>query len=55
MSDQMFVIITLRKVVADKTAAKNIHALIKQKLAEHPEVKIDCHTTDHFDIVEDLL
>lgn len=50
MADKMSLIVTLRTDVPDKSTAKNYVAIVKNKLAEHPEVKVTSHTTDHFDV-----
>jgi len=52
MADKMFLIITLRREVPDKDVAKNLVDVVKAKLADHPEVKITSHTTEHLDIEE---
>lgn len=51
--DKMTLVITLRADVPDKTTAKNYVQIVKNKLADHPEVTVTSHTTDHFDLVED--
>lgn len=50
----MFLVITLRREVPDKATAKNIVQIVKTKLADHPEVTITSHTTDHYDLEEHL-
>lgn len=52
MADKMFLIVTLRKEVPDKFAAKDIVTIVKTKLADHPDVTITAHTTDHFGFEE---
>jgi hypothetical protein len=51
--DKMILVVTLRTDVPDKLTAHNIVAIVKQKLADHPEVTITSHTTDHFDLPEE--
>ena len=45
--------ITLRKDVEDQEAGKQLYEWVKEKLAEHPEVKITGHVTNHFDLDEE--
>lgn len=52
--DQMFLVITLRREVPDKPAAKTMVQIVKNKLADHPEVSIKSHTTDHYDLEDHL-
>ncbi|MCK5617001.1 hypothetical protein KAR91_84850 [Candidatus Pacearchaeota archaeon] len=52
MADKMFLVVTLRKEVPDKATAKTIVQVVKDKLSDHPDVKVTSHTTDHFDIPE---
>lgn len=50
MADKMFLTVTLRTEVLDKTTAKNYVQIVTDKLADHPEVKVTSHVTDHFDL-----
>jgi hypothetical protein len=51
--DKMILVITLRRDVPDKDTAKTMVEIVQTKLADHPEVTITSHTTDHFDLPED--
>lgn len=46
----MQVIITARKEVADAAAARAIYDLVKQKMADRPDVTITGHCSNHFDL-----
>lgn len=46
----MFVIITARKEVADTTAGRAIYDLVKQKMADRPDVELTGHVSNHFDL-----
>jgi len=50
MADTMQIIITLRKEVPDQAAARAIYDLIKQKMADRPDVKVTGHCSNHFDL-----
>lgn len=50
MADQMNLIITLRKEVPDREAGRAIYDLVKQKMADRPDVEIAGHVTNHFDL-----
>lgn len=49
----MYLVITLRKEVPDREAGKVIYDLIKQKMADRPDVTITGHVTNHFDLDEE--
>lgn len=46
----MDLVITLRKEVANRDQGELIYQLVKQRLEDHPEVKITGHITNHFDL-----
>lgn len=50
MADKMFIIITLRKEVPDRDAGRVIYDLVKQKMADRPDVEMTGHVTNHFDL-----
>lgn len=50
MADKIHVIITLRKEVADKTEARVIYDLVKQKLQDRPDIEVSGHCSNHFDL-----
>ena len=52
MADQMFLIITLRKPVADTAEANTLAEIVKQKLEDHPDIKITAQTANHIDLTD---
>lgn len=50
MSDQMVLIITLRKNVTDTVEANVIAEFVKEKLQDHPDVAITAQTSNHIDL-----
>lgn len=52
MADQMHLIITLRRQVPDRDTGHAIYELVKQRLADHPEVIVTGHVSNHFDLTE---
>ena len=52
MPDKMFLTITLRKEVADATEGRTIYDLVKQKMADRPDVEIHGMVDNHFDLQE---
>lgn len=44
----MQLVITLRKEVPDRDQGKEIFDLVKEKLEDHPEIKVTGHVTNHF-------
>lgn len=48
MSDQMYVVITARKPVETQEQGRAVYDLIKQKLTEHPEIKLTGQVSNHF-------
>lgn len=50
MADKMYIVITLRREVPDRDTARQIYDLVKQKMADRPDVKISGHATNHFDL-----
>lgn len=46
----MQVVITLRKEVPDREAARIIHDLVKTRFQDRPDVIITGHCTNHFDL-----
>lgn len=52
MADQMVLIITLRKNVADTAEANVIAEFVKEKLLDHPDVKISAQTANHIDLTD---
>lgn len=53
MADKMYVVITLRKEVPDRDAARVIYDLVKQKMADRPDVIVTGLASNHFDLDED--
>lgn len=52
MADKMYLVITLRKEVADAPEGKVIYNLVKEKMADHPDVEVKGHVSNHFDLDE---
>jgi hypothetical protein len=52
MADKGFIIITVRKEVPDRDTARQIYDLVKQRLADRPDVKVTGHFSNHFDLEE---
>lgn len=50
MADKMFIIITARKEVPDRDAARAIYDLVKQKLADRPDIELTGQASNHFDM-----
>lgn len=48
--DKMYLIITLRKEVADAAEGRAIYDLVKERLADRPDVEVAGHCSNHFDI-----
>jgi len=46
----MYVIITARKEVPDAAAAREIYDHIKQKLTDRPDIELNGHCSNHFDL-----
>ena len=53
MADTMQVVIILRKEVADQAAARAVYDLVKQKMADRPDVQLTGHCSNHFDLDND--
>lgn len=52
MIEKMFLTVTLRTEVPDKTTAKYLVRIIKEKLSDHPKITVTSHATSHFDLPE---
>jgi len=52
MADQMHIIITLRKKVPDRDTARVIYDLVKDRMADRPDVEVNGHCSNHFDMEE---
>lgn len=52
MADQMFLVITIRKPVPDREAGQAIFDIVKERLADKPELIVTGHVTNHFDLEE---
>lgn len=48
MSDQMYVVITLRKPVETQEEGRNVYELVKQKLADRPDLELNGQVSNHF-------
>ncbi len=52
MADEMHLVITLRKEVPDRDTGKAIYDLVKERLADRPDITVTGHVTNHFDLEE---
>lgn len=50
MADKMYLTITLRKEVPDREAGRAIFTLVKERLSDRPDVKINGSVSNHFNI-----
>jgi len=48
----MHLIITLRKEVPDRETGHTIYELVKQRMADRPDVIVTGHVTNHFNLDE---
>jgi hypothetical protein len=48
MADQMYVIITLRKPVADAPEGRQLYDRVKEKLKDVPNIELSGLVTNHF-------
>lgn len=53
MADKINVVITARKEVPDIETARAIYDLVKQRMADRPDVIISGHASNHFDLDEE--
>ncbi len=53
MADKAYVIITARKEVPDRVTARQIYDLLKERLADRPDVQLSGHFSNHFDLDND--
>ncbi|MBA7692530.1 hypothetical protein ES703_101097 [subsurface metagenome] len=44
----MYLIITIRKPVADAAEGEQLYNLVKQRLADRPDVALAAHVANHF-------
>lgn len=51
--DAMNLVITLRKEVPDRETGLQIYELVKQRMADRPDVTVTGHVTNHFDLAQD--
>jgi len=50
MADKMYLVVTIRKEVADRVEAKAIYDNVKDRFVDKPELDITGHCSNHFDI-----
>ncbi len=48
MADKMFITIVLRKEVPDRVAGRAIFDLVKARLEDRPDIKVNGNVTNHF-------
>ena len=46
---QMYVIITLRKPIDDAAEGETVYNIIKQKLADRPDIEISGQCSNHYE------
>ena len=46
----MQIIITLRKEIPDRDTGRAIYDLVKQRMADNPDVIVSGHVSNHFDL-----
>jgi len=52
MTDKGYVVITVRKEVPDRETARTLYDLVKQKLSDRPDVEVQGHFSNHFDLAQ---
>jgi len=52
MADKMMLTVTLRKEVPDRDAGKALYDIVKQRMADKPDVDVRGHVANHFDLEE---
>ncbi|GAH18480.1 unnamed protein product [marine sediment metagenome] len=52
MADKMYLVIVLRKEVPDRDTGKAIYDLVKERMADKPDVQVNGHVSNHFDLDE---
>lgn len=50
MPDKMYLIITVRKEVPDRDTGRQIYDLVKDRLADKPDLELTGHVSNHFDL-----
>jgi len=53
MADTLTLIITARKEVPDRDTGRAIYDLVKERLADRPDIDISGHVSNHFSAAED--
>jgi len=49
MADKGYVVITARKEVESREAARTVFDVVKAKLVDRPDIEITGHFSNHFD------
>ncbi len=52
MADRSYIVIILKKDVADKAAAQQIVDAVKTKMADRPDIDVKAQFTNHFNFPE---
>jgi hypothetical protein len=47
-NEQMYLVVTIRKPVPDRETADQLQALVKDRLADKPDLIISAHVVNHF-------
>lgn len=50
MSDSAYLVVVLRKPVADEAQALILYDLVKSRLADQPDVEVSGHFTNRYDV-----
>lgn len=50
MSSHMQVVITMRKTIPDKETGQMIYDMVKDRMADRPDVVITGHISDHLEL-----
>jgi len=53
MADKGYCIITLRKEVPDQETARQLYDLVKNRMADRPDVEVSGHFSNHFDLEQE--
>lgn len=49
----MQLVITIRREVANREQGESIYNVVKERLEEHPDLKVTGHVTNHFNEIEE--
>lgn len=52
MADKSYIVVVLRKEVADKQEAETLYEAVKTRLTDRPDINVKATYTNHFDFPE---